>query len=131
MDADAGAVAAGVSQGRQPSGGCGAAGAEGVFAGAGQVVHTAGRAASPALREQQFRNEPGQFGGDVKSGTIDDHVEPAVEGDLGETSSTGGSTRLPGSSVRPRACPAVLSGEAGAPHAPMLQRPGGGLSSPA
>jgi hypothetical protein len=34
------------------------------------------------LGQQQFRNEPDQFPGHVKRGTIGDHVEPSAEDDL-------------------------------------------------
>jgi len=41
------------------------------------------RGATPvSLREQQPGNEPHQFPGDVKPGTIGDHVEPPAEDDL-------------------------------------------------
>ena len=43
---------------------------------AGQRPAALGRAAAPALGGQQLGNEPGQFPGDVKRGTIGDHVEP-------------------------------------------------------
>src|SRR6266568_2190278 len=46
------------------------------------AVSDRGRGTPPALREQQLRNELRQFPGDVKRGTIDDHVEPSSEGDL-------------------------------------------------
>ena len=49
---------------------------------AGQRPAAARGAAPPALGEQQLRNEPDQFPGDVKRGTIGDHVEPSEEEDL-------------------------------------------------
>jgi hypothetical protein len=49
---------------------------------AGQRPAAAGCAASAALRQQQLRNEPGQFPRHVKRGTIADHVEPSGEEDL-------------------------------------------------
>jgi hypothetical protein len=49
---------------------------------AGQRPAAARGAAPPALREQQLRDELHQFPGDVKRGTISDHVEPSSEGDL-------------------------------------------------
>jgi hypothetical protein len=56
-----------------------------------------GRAAAAALGEQQLRNEPGPFSRDVKRGTIGDHMEPSGQKIIfGETSSTGGSTPVPG-----------------------------------
>ena len=49
---------------------------------AGQRPAPARGAALPALLGQQLRDELHQFPGDVKRGTIGDHVEPSVEGDL-------------------------------------------------
>ncbi len=69
---------------------------------AGQHPASARGAAPLALGEQQLRNEPGQFPGDVKRGTIGDHAEPSVEGDLWRDLFYWGSTpifRQPGSSA--------------------------------
>jgi hypothetical protein len=49
---------------------------------AGQRPAPARGTAPPALGGQQPCHELGQFPGDVKRGTIGDHVEPSVEGDL-------------------------------------------------
>ena len=49
---------------------------------AGQRPAAARGTAAAALSQQQFRGELHQFPGDVKRGTIGDHMEPFVEGDL-------------------------------------------------
>jgi hypothetical protein len=49
---------------------------------AGQRPAPARGTAPPALGGQQLCDELGQFPGDVKRGTIGDHVEPSAEGDL-------------------------------------------------
>ena len=49
---------------------------------AGQRPAAARGAAAATLGQQQFRGELHQFPGDVKRGTIGDHVEPSAEVDL-------------------------------------------------
>ena len=76
---------------------------------AGQRPAPARGAAPPALLGQQLRDELHQFPGDVKRGTIGDHVEPSAEdGSCGETFFYWGSTPMfsqPGSSACLPGCP--------------------------
>jgi len=75
---------------------------------AGQRPAAARGAAPPPLGEQQRRDELHQFPGDVKRGTIGDHVEPSSEGDLVvRPSSTGAPRPCSASPVPPRVCPDV------------------------
>src|SRR6266571_551826 len=64
-------------------------------------------AAVAALGGQQLRGELHQFPGDVKRGTIADHVEPSAEDDLWRDLFYGAPRPCSACPVRPRLCPAV------------------------
>jgi hypothetical protein len=75
---------------------------------AGQRPAAARGAAAVTLGQQQFGGELHQFPGDVKRGTIGDHVEPSAEVDLVvRPSSTGAPRPCLGGPVPPRVCPDV------------------------
>src|SRR5690242_6395937 len=75
---------------------------------AGQRPAAARGAAAVTLGQQQFGGELHQFPGDVKRGTIGDHVEPSAEVDLVvRPSSTGAPRPRLGGPVPPRVCPDV------------------------